>query len=217
MERVVEPEILDELPPDDPAAIQSRRELRLINALMGNHRWIRRQVRDCIRPGWRVLELGGGDGCLGRQLVDDGVCAAGSLTGVDLAPRPAIWPGAAAWHRANVLAGGGMPEAEIVVANLFLHHFSDIQLGELGALLPASATALIVSEPERRSLHLWQGRLLSVIACFGPVTRHDMPVSIRAGFVEGELERCLGLDSWSVSTCRTFLGARRLLARRLPA
>jgi hypothetical protein len=40
MLRQVLPEILDHLPADDPEAIGSRRDLRRINFLMGNKRWI---------------------------------------------------------------------------------------------------------------------------------------------------------------------------------
>ncbi|MCU0753184.1 MAG: hypothetical protein MUC40_09220 [Akkermansiaceae bacterium] len=40
--RIVEPEILDHLPHDDPAARRSRLDLRRINFLMGNERWILR-------------------------------------------------------------------------------------------------------------------------------------------------------------------------------
>ena len=37
MRRYIQPEILDELAVDDPRAIQSRRDLRKINAFMGTH------------------------------------------------------------------------------------------------------------------------------------------------------------------------------------
>ena len=42
--REVEPEILDGLPAGHPDAIRSRRDLRLVNALMGNQRWILKQL-----------------------------------------------------------------------------------------------------------------------------------------------------------------------------
>jgi hypothetical protein len=43
VERVVKPEILDDLPMDDPSARASRADLRRINFLMGNERWILKQ------------------------------------------------------------------------------------------------------------------------------------------------------------------------------
>jgi hypothetical protein len=36
VKRLVQPEILDTLPPDDPRALRSRRDLRRVNAWMGN-------------------------------------------------------------------------------------------------------------------------------------------------------------------------------------
>ena len=56
MPRVLAPEILDHLPVDHPAARRSRRDLRLANALMGNHRWLGRELRRTGRPGEAALE-----------------------------------------------------------------------------------------------------------------------------------------------------------------
>lgn len=213
MQRRVQPELLDTLPADDPAALRSRRELRLINAIMGNHRWLAREVRRSIRPGWRVLELGAGDGTFGARLVAHGVCEAQQLTGFDLAPRPAAWPAEAAWIQGDALAAA-LPEAEIVVANLFLHHFEPAALAQLGARLSAKCRILIASEPARRRQHLVQGALLSALALLSRVTRHDMRISIRAGFLGDELHRALGLGGWKCETATTFLGAYRLRAQR---
>ena len=213
MQRRVEPELLDTLPADDPAAQRSRRELRLINAIMGNHRWLAREVRRSIRPGWRVLELGAGDGTFGARLIARGICEPRQLTGIDLAPRPAAWPAEAAWMRGDVLAAT-LPEAEIVVANLFLHHFEPEALAQLGVRLPAKCHILLVSEPARRRLHLAQGVLLSMFALLSRVTRHDMRISIRAGFLGDELPRALGIGAWKCETSTTFLGAHRLRAVR---
>src|SRR5688572_15693529 len=102
MERRVEPEILDHLAPDDPEGLQSRRELRIINAIMGNHRWLARQVHRHRQHDWRVLELGAGDGALGVRLCNQG--EAHLVSGLDLAPRPVGWPEAAGWCQTDVLA-----------------------------------------------------------------------------------------------------------------
>jgi hypothetical protein len=40
--RVISREILDHLPSDDPSAVRGRLDLRTINSLMGNVRWIRK-------------------------------------------------------------------------------------------------------------------------------------------------------------------------------
>lgn len=213
MERLIAPELLDSLPPDDPSAMRSRRELRLINAIMGNHRWLEGEIRRRIQPGWRVLELGAGDGTFGARLIANGICNGAQLVGMDLAPRPARWPAAAAWIQGDVCMNG-WPDTEIVVANLFLHHFEKPTLAVLGSRLPKSCRVLLASEPARRTLHLAQGRLLAMLAFLSRVTRHDMLVSIRAGFLRDELAQSLGIAHWRCSGADTFLGAHRLCAER---
>ncbi|MEO6739446.1 MAG: hypothetical protein ABIP20_04285 [Chthoniobacteraceae bacterium] len=213
MQRRVEPELLDTLRAEDPAARRSRRELRMINAIMGNHRWLARELRRSIRPGWRVLELGAGDGAFGAQLVAGGICDPRQLIGFDLAPCPDAWPEESNWTCGDVLKGN-MPEAEIVVANLFLHHFRPEALAQLGARLPTKCRILLANEPARRRLHLVQGALLSVLALLSRVTRHDMRVSIGAGFLGDELPGALGIGGWKCESSATFLGAHRLRAER---
>ena len=63
MNRTLHPELLDVLPSTDPRAVHSRRDLRRINALMGNARMIHRFIRknlDCPSP--IIAEIGSGDG-----------------------------------------------------------------------------------------------------------------------------------------------------------
>ena len=70
---------------------------------------------------------------------------------------------------------------------------------------------LCFSEPWRSRWALLQGRLLWPF--LGRVTRHDMAVSIRAGFRRGELPALLGLgDEWTVQEQCTRLGACRMVA-----
>ena len=67
--RVVAPEILDRLAPDDPAARASRRDLRWFNRLLGTPRWFLRQLRaHGISRSTPILEIGAGEGRLARAL-----------------------------------------------------------------------------------------------------------------------------------------------------
>ena len=45
MERCIQREWLDELPPEEPRAIHSRRDLQRINAWMGNARILAREIK----------------------------------------------------------------------------------------------------------------------------------------------------------------------------
>src|ERR1043166_6754236 len=59
--RVLTTELLDSLPATDPAAIQSRRDLRRVNVWMGNPRHIAGALQN-VSPPRTLLDLGGGDG-----------------------------------------------------------------------------------------------------------------------------------------------------------
>lgn len=210
MKRCVEPELLDSLPADDPAAIASRRDLRLINRLMGNTRWLRRTLLGRIRPQDLVVELGAGDGTLGKSLRWDG-----EYTALDLAPMPEDWPENFDWVQGDFFTVGRdhLAKASVVVGGLILHHFSADALRSLGDSIKC-ARLLIFCEPARRSLHLWQGQALRLLG-INHITQHDLPVSVRAGFLGTDLTEMLGLGpDWNVSVKSTFLGGYRFCASR---
>ena len=198
MERRVEDEILDHLTAADPEAIRSRRDLRLINALMGNERWICRELRGDQRP---KLELGAGGGELTRKLQN--------VTGLDLQEAPE--GSGLKWVRGDLFETLPELEGAVVVANLILHHFEDEALGRLGKLL-GSREKVVLVEPWRSRLSLVEGAMLFPV--LGSVTRHDMMVSIRAGFRKGELPEKLDLLGWEWKEEVSLLGGLRVVGRR---
>jgi len=64
VKRIVKPELLDELPADDPRAIRSRRDLRRVNTWMRNHVIMANALQTAVngRPPKNIVELGAGDG-----------------------------------------------------------------------------------------------------------------------------------------------------------
>lgn len=216
MQRFLESELLDHLSPSDPAAIRSRAELRLINGIMGNHRWITRRLKSLMKPGWRILELGAGDGALCGSLLAAGVCAAKEFTAIDLAPRPIDLHPDVAWLQQSIFELARLPPSEVVIANLFLHHFDAEQLAALGSKLSSETRVVLACEPARKSIHLAQGALLAALVDFNHVTNNDMLASIRAGFFWNELPQLLGLQGWQCRVSCTLLGAYHLEAVRDP-
>lgn len=204
--RVVVPEWLDALPPDDPGARRSRRDLRRINALMGNVRWILRTSAQNPPPD-RVVEIGAGEGLLCRKLAAQ--FPATEITGLDFLPRPAGLPPAIGWHQGDFFSASTVLQGDLLVGIMILHHFSQPQLAALGAML-RSFRRLCFCEPWRAAWPLWLGR--AAFPAVGPVTRHDMIASIRAGFQPGELPRWLGLTGWQVRESLDWRGAYRLHA-----
>ncbi|MCX6951532.1 MAG: class I SAM-dependent methyltransferase, partial [Verrucomicrobia bacterium] len=145
MLRTLHPELLDSLPPDHPDALHSRRDLRWINRVMGNHRWFVRTLPPLLRAGERALELGAGTGELGARLTARGA----AVDGLDFVPRPAGWPDRAAWHLGDLRAFSGYQGYAAVLANLILHHLTDPELAALGATLGRTARVILACEPRR--------------------------------------------------------------------
>ena len=197
--RDVVPERLDALAHDDPQAVASRRDLRRINALMGQaaiaSSLVRAHVPEAPR---RVADLGCGDGVAALRLLrrmgpaSDGA----TLDLVDM--RPAVQPGTVAALEAlgwsvrlvstDVFAWleGRRDALDLVTANLFLHHFEDRALGDLLGGIAERAARLVATEPLRSPLARLAARSVGAIGA-NAVTRHDAPASVLAGFCGREL------------------------------
>lgn len=190
MIREVLPEILDELDPSDPRAVRSRRDLRLANKFMQGESWILRQVGELVAKNPainRVIELGAGEGFL-TQLIKTEFPHL-DVVAVDLVAAPEGFDPQVRWDEADVLAYDGYEEGSIVVANLFIHHLQDEQIRELAEKMQDVA-AILFAEPYRKPLSLMMGRCIFPLV--NDVTRHDMMVSVRAGFIGGDLPALLG-------------------------
>jgi hypothetical protein len=115
-----------------------------------------------------------------------------------------------AWHRdpRKVLHFYDMRREQVIAAVPNADHQR-----ELGERLQ-SFRLIIFCEPLRSSLPLFLSKLSNPF--LGEVTRHDMPVSIRAGFRPGELPALLGLDSkkWILRELSHWRGSLRLVASR---
>lgn len=228
MKRSVQPELLDALPPDDPRAQRSRRDLRRINVIMRNHTILARALRDASRghPPRRITELGAGDGCFLLRVAEI-LAPAWPLVSVTLLDRLPTVPTstragftALGWQLeeivGDVFSWSRKPNhpVDAVVANLFLHHFSEAQLVGLFNHLAHHGCVLAAVEPRRAAWPLFCSRLLWAIGC-NAVTCHDAVASVRAGFVGLELSALWpDHDGWEVSESRAGLFSHRFVARR---
>lgn len=212
MQRLLQPELLDSLPTDHPAALHNRRDLRLTNQIAGNHRWLARTLAPRLQTGELALELGAGTGELGLRLHAAGM----AVDGLDLWPRPVSWPAARAWHVADLRTFDGFEGYAAVCGNLIFHQFSDRDLAALGARLGPAVRVILACEPARRRLSQWLYRAIGPLLGANYVSLHDAHVSIAAGFRGHELARALGLDEakWEVRQSTTWLGVYQLIAVR---
>lgn len=231
MKRIVERELLDDLADDDPRAIASRRDIARLNRVMGNGSILGDLLRRGMsrRKPLRIVELGAGDGTLMLELART---IASEWQNVELAlvdQKSTVSNGtregfrALGW-RAEVAVADVFDwleksdaKVDVIVANLFLHHFPEKQLTRLLALAAARCEVFAACEPRRAYVPAIFSRLAGLIGCNG-VTRHDAVVSVRAGFAGKELS---GLwpaeEKWRLEEHEAGRFMQAFLARRSDA
>jgi hypothetical protein len=233
VKRLVQPELLDTLPPGDSRAIRSRRDLRRINWWMGNPAIMARALQDHLpKPSSQITELGAGDGDFllrVAQKIQVGQASSLSSSAPQLAtlldlqknisPETLTAFARFGWRAEAIVANAfdwspATSADEAVVANLFLHHFEDERLAELLRKISQNAKLFVAIEPRRSARPSVAGKLLRLIGC-NDVTRHDAVVSIRAGF-DGEEISALWPDrkNWQLTERRAGLFSHLFIARR---
>ncbi len=206
--RVVAVETLDHLAADDPTAMRSRRDLRRVHLAMGTRSIVLRALRDMTalrrETGLlRVLELGAGDGSL---LLGVARASAHSLPPVALTllDRQALVGSATLAHYAEVgwTAASRVVDVldwahdpaesrlhwDVIVANLFMHHFEGAPLAALLHAIAARTERFFACEPARSRLALAGSHLVGALGA-NAVTREDAVLSVHAGFRADELSR----------------------------
>jgi hypothetical protein len=228
MTRIVDPEWLDVLSPDDPRALKSRRDLALINRVM-MQAGIMARLLGCVDGSTqplRFLEIGSGDGGfmlsvarrLARKVPEAEVLLLDRQNGVSVATMDAF--AGLGWRAQTVETDvfqflRASPEKfDAVSANLFLHHFEPEALAEMFALVAARTTLFAACEPRRDALGLAGSHMLWALGC-NDVTRHDAVVSVRAGFAGDELSNLWPEGGgWSLGERRAGLFTHAFLATR---
>jgi hypothetical protein len=227
--RRVEPEALDQLPETDPRAIRARRDLRRINRVMATLSILCRGIDMATRkrPPRRIVELGAGDGTLLLRLA------------LRRAPK---WPGVEATvvDRQNLIASETrrrfamlgwtlrvvardvfewLDEADpmpydLLLANLFLHHFKTDALARMLSAIAGRSTAFVACEPRRAPLALIGSHLVGLLGC-NAVSRNDAVLSVHAGFRDAELTAVWPeTRSWQIDERSAGLFAHCFVATR---
>jgi hypothetical protein len=212
MTRIVGTEILDGLAADDPAARRSRRDLKRFHRAMGTRSILLRALHDTTASNpdkrtLRVLELGAGDGSL-MLGVAHALAPAWPQVELTLLDRQALvslemienyarlgWTvveqvvDALEWAASatdSLEKGNELARWDLIVANLFLHHFEGSQLTMLLNSITARSNGFFACEPRRVWLSLAGSHLAGLIGA-GEVTREDAVLSVHAGFRDKEL------------------------------
>src|SRR5580658_10990545 len=151
MKREVNRELLDELPAGDPRAVWSRRDLRRINACMGQAGIMARLLDGAFSdsPPRSIVDLGGGDGTLllqlAKRMAPRWKCMRAVVVDRQsiLSPRTKAEFKAMSWQvesrESDIFEWIESPRREpvdVTVTSLFLHHFKE---GPLRGLLEHAA------------------------------------------------------------------------------
>jgi hypothetical protein len=227
--RCVQPELLDALPTDDARAVRSRRDLRRVNAWMGNARIMARELQAAFARHlfFQVADLGSGDGRFLLQMAHHLRRQWRRLEAVLVDRQNLLAPETLArFERLNWRVQSATEDvlhwlraangecAQAVLANLFLHHLHDDQLRELFRQIAAKGRVFIAVEPRRSGRTLFSSRLLWLIGC-NTVTRHDAVLSVQAGFTGRELSALWPASSdWELTERPAGLFSHLFVARR---
>lgn len=198
--RRLTPEILDTLPPTDPAAQASRRDLQRLHPLLGQIRlWTRWFSENYpVRPPASIADLGAGDGSLLGTILLRVYPKGGHGARIFFVDRQPVVPESILTHlrRWNWLPTvitadvsewiEEGPPLDAALANLFLHHLQDPEITRLFSALARKTGSFAAAEPRRGRLAGWAAQALGLIGCH-PVTRHDARASVEAGFTGKEL------------------------------
>jgi SAM-dependent methyltransferase len=214
MNRLVEPEFLDQLPPTDRGAMASRRDLQKVNFWMGHAGIMDHALSTAFagRSPQSIVDLGGGDGTfllqLARRMASrwKGVHAVVVDRRGLLSARTREEFAALSWRVESLeadifdfLQRPAPRRFDVTIASLFLHHFLRDDLQRLLSGAATHTEFFLACEPHRAPFALRAAGLLWVIGC-NRVTLHDAQVSVRAGFLGKELSALWPADGcWQLS------------------
>ena len=185
--RLILPEILDSLPPEEARA--SLGDLVRINRRWGGHSTLRKLLAGTVPASgtWSVLDVGAASGDMGACIREWYPQA--EVTSLDhVASHLTANPGArvvADAFRLPFRPGS----FDFVFCSLFLHHFTNEQVVELLRNFgEAARKAVLVIDLERHPVPYYFMAWSRPLLGWDPVTVHDGAISVEAAFRPKELE-----------------------------
>jgi SAM-dependent methyltransferase len=206
------------------------RDIRRVNRWLGGRRSTEAALEALLGPEpparLTFLDAGCGGADLSRGLVAWGERGGRKVRVLALDLEPAICRIARRWSdgRKGVLVVRGDARAlplasrsvDVVLAAMFTHHFDEANVAALLKEFDRVARrGVIVNDLRRSRLSALGISLLSRLAGAHPMFRHDAPLSVRRGFLPGELlsiAREAGLEARS--SLRSAWAGRLLLTVR---
>ena len=194
-------------------------------------------LRTPLRVPLRVLELGAGDGSLmlgvaqdlaptwppveltlldRQDIVDHETIKRYAELGWSAVPKVVDVLDWVVGTTATLPKGKAPAHWDLIVANLFLHHFEGVQLAALLGAITERSDRFLACEPRRAWLALAGSHLAGVIGA-GAVTREDAVLSVHAGFRDKEITALWPAngDEWRVHEYSAGLFSHSFRAQRI--
>lgn len=208
-ERSQAPEIMDDLQCSGEVVHQTLRELDFINQWLGGNQVTLKGLKSLIKnqnniKSLHLADLGCGSGemlkLIHQQLKTHTVL---QLTGIDANPNIIAF---AEKHCADIPNIQLKTEDifnpdfqrrsfDIVMATLFLHHFTHDQLVKIFRSLQAQARiGIVVNDLHRHPLAYYSIKLLTRLFSRSAMVKYDAPLSVLRGFKKAEIEGILAED-----------------------
>jgi len=206
--RVLKPELLDTLPPEEARASLS--DLVRVNKYWGGHSTLRKLVDRAIAPGeaFTLLDVGAASGDMGRVVGE--MRPLGRVTSLDYIESHLI-------GGEQCVAGDAfaLPFAarsfDYVFSSLFLHHFTDEQVVELLAGFGRVARKqVLVIDLWRHPVPYYFISRTRWLFGWHPVTVYDGAISVEAAFSPQELTNLARRAGLAAPQARTFVPAFRI-------
>ena len=206
MKRSYEKEMMD-LPGQPRELLEDdRRNLHVINRLLGNYRSVVRGLNSLlgtqIIDRFSLLDIGTGSGDIPTVIAGwarrNGVAA--RISGLEAEPFTVAQAALQTrnFPEVTVVRGDGMAPPfhsgsfDFVLASQLLHHFSEEQIIRLLRIWsPLARRAIIVSDLVRHPLAYYGIRLLTKLFTRNAMTRTDAPLSVARAFTLAEWRRLL--------------------------
>lgn len=201
-----EPEIMDDLACAGPVVEQTLRELDFINQWLGGNAVTMGPLRAMLRAfrnrPCTVADLGCGSGDMIARVVTRARAQQIDLHGIGIDANPHIIDYASRTHghvphlsfqTADVFSPHFRQQSfDIVLATLFLHHFTHAQLVDLlRALGRQTRHAIIINDLHRHPLAYYSIRWLTQAFSKSSMVKFDAPLSVRRGFSRAEWQGIL--------------------------
>ena len=207
--RVLKPEILDTLPPEEARA--SLADLVRINKYWGGHSTLRKLINDVIplNESFSILDVGAASGDMGRCLEASRPQArVTSLDYMESHLRAATGARVAADAFALPFTARGF---DYVFSSLFLHHFSDDQVVRLLAECGRVARKhVLVIDLWRHPVPYYFIGYTRPLFRWSPVSVYDGKISVEAAFRPRELVELARRAGLAEPRTRTYVPAFRI-------